>query len=341
MQLPFSFSLATAFVVSSAFAVSASAETAAFPKPDPVFTLTVPNDCNVEFKDNEMWIKAQGADEIAYFMFRELPQAEVYDRDSAVKFLEPYAWAQIRSMGVTDGRFRMFGNTSLGEGIYGFDILLQGTWNAAPGGSTKVSFQATAFSADATQYFLLVSLGRWGKPADRGREEELEKSMRAVERNPRTLGFPKDDPAFTIRLSQDWKADTSKEKSMEVSSAKGGEISTLWQKFNPRGTTLESDSDREKFTVEWIEGIAKQLEMSELKAVVPITSTTVAGKKAFTAAYEGVMDGVPHFLDVITFTPDGTRHFLAYGVAPQQTGKGALEHQREIFESIKPVGKQP
>ena len=323
------------------FPLAASAETAAFPQPEPAFTVNVPIGCKVEFKEDEMWIRANAADEIAYFRFRKLPQEEVYDRGSALKFLESYGWAQIRSMGIADGRFRMFGNTSLSESINGFHFLLQGTWDAAPGGSTKVGYHATAFSADATQYFLLVSLGRWTSTVDKDREDELEKSLQAVQRADRTIGFPKDDPVFTVRLSEHWQANTRKD-AMELSSAKGDDIASLWQKATPRaGITLEADADREAFTVRCAEGIAKQLEMADPKCTKPVSATTVAGHKASTTTYEGQRDGQPSTLDVMTFTPNGRSYFLCYGVAAQSTGKTALEHQGELVASVKAVGKQP
>ncbi len=73
---------------------AARSETAAFPKYESVFTVTVPEDFRVELKNNEMWIKPKDADDIASFVFRELPASDVHDSDSARSYLRPYVDGQ-------------------------------------------------------------------------------------------------------------------------------------------------------------------------------------------------------------------------------------------------------
>jgi hypothetical protein len=80
--------LTTILLVLLALSGTLYADTAAFPKYDSVFTITVPEDMNVKVDSDAMVLRTKEPKDLASFVFIELSSSEAHDSESARKFVE-------------------------------------------------------------------------------------------------------------------------------------------------------------------------------------------------------------------------------------------------------------
>lgn len=326
--------LTTILLVLLALRATLDADTAAFPKYDSVFTVTVPENWKATFESDAMFLRSSDPKDFAYFVFHELPSSQVHDNDSAGKYLEPYLEGQLRSLGIEATKRSPVAEESLNDRIKGFVTQAEGKWTQPPGSGHWVFYTATAFSLDGKRYFLMVSVRSYTATADYTRNKQLKASIAASALPSGTVGFPKDKPLFTVELPKGWKANIRGDGTLLISTTTGEDISTLWD-FALRGLSMHGDATVKGFAQSRAGEITKDMKFTDLKCTKPPSEMTIAGNKAFTTTYEGKMKGKAFFFDLAVFSVDGMHYFYAFGLAPQSTGKPALEHQHDIVGSIK------
>ncbi len=320
--------LTTILLVLLALSATLSADTAAFPKYDSVFTITVPEDMTVKVDSDAMVLRTKDPKDLASFVFIELSPGEAHDRESAGKFVEQYVESKLRALAIEVIKRSPVAEESL-KGIKGFAVEAEGKK-----GGLRIFYTATAFSFDEKKYFLMVSLRSYTSTADYTRNQALKESIAPSTLPAGTVGFPKDHPFFTIELPKGWKANTRGDGTLLLSTTTGEDISTLWD-FALRGLSMHGDATVKGFAQRRAEEITKDIKFTDLKCTKPPSEMTIAGNKAFITTYQGKMKEKPFFFDLAIFSIDGMYYFYVFGLAPQSTGKPALEHQHDILASIK------
>ncbi|MEY2496824.1 MAG: hypothetical protein QOD12_380 [Verrucomicrobiota bacterium] len=326
--------LNTILLVVLALSATLYADTAAFPKHDSVFTVTVPENWKATFESDAMFLRSSDPKDFGYFAFHELPSSQVHDNDSARKYLEPYMEGQLRSLGIEATKRSSVAEESLNDRLKGLAIQAEGKWTKPPGSGHWVFYTATVFSLEGKRYFLMVSVRSYTATADYTRNKQLKASIAASTLPSGTVGFPKDTPLFTVELPKGWKANIRGDGTLLISPTTGDDISTLWD-FALRGLGMHGDATVKGFAQSRAEEILKDMKFTDLKCTKPPTEMTIAANKGFITTYEGSMKGKPFFFDLAIFSVDGTHYFYVFGLAPQSTGKPALEHQHDILTSIK------
>src|SRR5438874_1484413 len=76
------------------------ADTAAFPKYDSAFTITVPEDMTVKVDSDAMVLRTRDENDIASFVFLELSPNEAHDSESARKFVARYVEEKMRALAI-------------------------------------------------------------------------------------------------------------------------------------------------------------------------------------------------------------------------------------------------
>jgi RNase P/RNase MRP subunit p29 len=321
--------LAAILLVFLALGAPLSADTAAFPKYDSVFTITVPEDMTVKVDSDAMVLRMRDTKDLASFVFIELSSSEAHDSESARKFVGQYVESKLRALAIEVTRRSPVAEESLNDRIKGFAVEAEGKK-----GDLRILYTATAFSFDQKRYFLMVSLRDYTNTADNTRNKALKESVAASTLAAGTVGFPKDKAAFTVALPKGWKANIRGDGSLLISATTGTDISTLWD-FALKGLSMHGDATMKGFAQSRAEEITKDLNFTDLKCTKPPSEMTIAANKAFITTYEGRMKGKPFFFDLAIFSVDGMHYFYVFGLTPQSTGKPALEHQHDIIASIK------
>lgn len=316
------------FLVFMALAATLFADTAAFPKYDSVFTITIPNDMEVKLDSDSMVLRTKDQDDPATFVFRELSPSEAHDNDSARKFLEPYLDERLQKLQIEVSKRTPVTEESINDQLKGFTVEAAGKRSAH-----HIFYTATTFSFDGKRYFLMASLRSYTSTADYARFKALKQSIAASTLAAGTVEFPKDKPIFQIDLPKGWKANTRGDGTLHISSTTGQDVSTLWD-YALRGLTMHGDAPQ-GFTHNRAEELVKDLRFTDVKCTKPPTEMQIAGHKGFMTAYEGNMKGKPFFFDLAVFSLDEMHYFYVFGLAAQSTGKPALEHQSGILASIK------
>jgi hypothetical protein len=320
--------LTTILLVLLALGATLSADTAAFPKYDSVFTIAVPEDMNAKVDSDAMVLRTKDPKDLASFVFIELSPGEAHDRESAGKFVEQYVESKLRALAIEVIKRSPVAEESL-KGIKGFAVEAEGKK-----GGLRIFYTATAFSFDEKKYFLMVSLRSYTSTADYTRNKTLKESIAPSTLPAGTVGFPKDHPFFTLELPKGWKANIRGDGSLLISTTTGEDISTLWD-FALRGLSMHGDATVKGFAQRRAEEITKDIKFTDLKCTKPPSEITIAANKAFITVYEGKMKEKPFYFDLAIFSIDGMHYFYVFGLAPQSTGKPALEHQHDIIASIK------
>jgi hypothetical protein len=305
------------------------ADTAAFPKYDSVFTITVPEDMNVKVDSDAMVLRTKEPKDLASFVFIELSSSEAHDSESAKKFVGQYVESKMRSLAVEVTKRSPVAEESLNDRIKGFAVEAEGKK-----GGLRIFYTATAFSFDGKRYFLMVSLRDYTSTADHTRNKALKESIAASTLAAGTVGFPKDHPAFTIEVPKGWKANIRGDGTLLISTTTGEDISTLWD-FALRGLSMHGDATVKGFAQRRAEEITKDMKFTDLKCTKPPSEMAIAANKGFITTYQGKMNGKPFFFDLAIFSVDGMHYFYVFGLAPEGTKNPALEHQRDIIASIK------
>ena len=305
------------------------ADTAAFPKYDSVFTVTVPEDMTVKVDSDAMVLRTRDENKIASFVFLELSPNEARDNESARKFVERYVDEKMRALAIEVTKPVAVTEESLNNRLKGLTAEAEGKK-----GSFRIFYTASAFSFDDKRYFLMVSFRDYTSTADNTRHKALKASIAPSTLVGGKVGFPKDHPIFTVELPKGWKANIRGDGTLLISTTTGEDISTLWD-FALRGLSMHGDATVKGFAQRRSEEITGDMKFTDLKCTKPPTEMTVAGNKAFITTYQGKMKGKPFYFDLAIFSIDGDYYFYCFGLAPQSTGKPALEHQHDIIASIK------
>lgn len=320
----------SAVLVLLALNATLHADTAAFPKYDSVFTIKVPEDMNVTVDPDAMVLRTKDENDLASFVFLELPAAKAHDTASASQYLESYLDQQLNSLKIEVIKRSPVKVEALNDGVKGLTIEAHGKKG------TNIYYTVTAFSFDGKRYFGMVSLRSYTSTKDFARNKELKQSIAPATVAAGTVEFPKDQPIFQAELPKGWKASTRGDGTLLISSTTGQDTSTLWD-FALRGLSMHGDATVKGFAERRAEEITKDMKFTELKCIKPLSEITVAGHKAFITTYQGKMKEKPFFFDLAIFSVDGMYYFYTFGLAPVSTGKSALEHQHEILMSVKAV----
>jgi hypothetical protein len=322
--------LTALFLVLLAPAAALFADTAAFPKYDSVFTVTVPSDMNAKVESDSMVLRTKDQSDPATFVFLELTPSQAHDSDSARKFLQPYLEDQLQRLKIEVTKRSPVSEEPINDALKGLTIEAAGKRDGH-----NIFYTATAFSFDGKRYFLMLSLRSYTSTADHARNKALKQSIAPSTSAAGTVGFPKDKPIFHFDLPKDWKANTRGDGTLLISSTVGKDISTLWD-FALRGLSMHGDAPK-GFARSRAEELLKGLEFTEVKCTKPPAEIQIAGHKGFVTEYEGNMKGKPFYFDLAVFSVDDMHYFYVFGLAAQSTGKPALQHQAAILTSIKPA----
>ena len=212
------------------------ADTAAFPKYDSAFTITVPEDMTVKVDSDAMVLRTRDENKIASFVFLELSPNEAHDNESARKFVERYVDEKMRALAIEVTKPVAVTEESLNNRLKGLTAEAEGKK-----GSFRIFYTASAFSFDDKRYFLMVSFRDYTSTADNTRHKALKASIAPSTLVGGKVGFPKDHPIFTVELPKGWKANIRGDGTLLISTTTGEDISTLWD-FALRGLSMHGDA---------------------------------------------------------------------------------------------------
>lgn len=138
------------------------AETASFPKNEPVFTTEIPGGYAATETETSLYLRPTAAGGPGHFFaFIALPSSDVSDEASAKKYVESYRASELKKLNVEEGGASWpVTEESLPNGLKGWaadaDSFLKQKKGDLP---QAIAFTALAFSPNGKDYYLMVAFG--------------------------------------------------------------------------------------------------------------------------------------------------------------------------------------